>query len=50
MVTARKFKELRAASPQELEVLEGVERTTRALQDPDVEAAGIAVAAGGRIE
>jgi DNA recombination protein RmuC len=50
MVTARKFKDLRAASPQELDALEGVERTARVLQDPDVEVASIALAAGGRVE
>jgi DNA recombination protein RmuC len=50
MVTARKFKDLGAASPQELGVLESVEHTARVLQDPDIEAAGIAVSAGGRNE
>jgi DNA recombination protein RmuC len=43
MVSARKFKDLRAASSQELGVLEGVERTARSLQDPDIEVAGIAI-------
>lgn len=50
MVTARRFKDLRAASPQELGVLDGVERTTRALQDPDFDVATIAVAVNGRVE
>ncbi len=35
MVSARKFKELHAASPQELEVLEGVERGPRQLELPE---------------
>lgn len=37
LVTARKFKELEAASDKEIEVLEGVERATRALQAAEFE-------------
>jgi DNA recombination protein RmuC len=36
MVSARKFKELDAAAPQELELLEAVERAPRSLQAADV--------------
>jgi DNA recombination protein RmuC len=36
MVSARKFKELQAASPQELETVEGVERAPRTLEAPDM--------------
>jgi DNA recombination protein RmuC len=51
MVTARRFKDLGAASPRDLNVLNSVAHTTRGLQDPDLdEVAGIAVSAGGRIE
>lgn len=50
MVTARKFKDLQAASPQELDLLQGIERTTRALQESDIEAPSVAVAANGRVE
>ncbi|MGA2725662.1 MAG: DNA recombination protein RmuC [Bryobacteraceae bacterium] len=37
LVSARKFKELEAGSAQEIEVLEGVERATRALQAAEFE-------------
>jgi DNA recombination protein RmuC len=37
MVTARRFRDLGVGSEQEIEVLEGIERATRALQAPDVE-------------
>jgi DNA recombination protein RmuC len=37
MVTGRKFRELQVGSTQEMEVLEGVERATRALQAGEVE-------------
>jgi DNA recombination protein RmuC len=37
LVSARRFKELGAGSPQEIEVLHGVERATRALQAVEVE-------------
>jgi DNA recombination protein RmuC len=36
MVSARKFKELDAASTNELEVLEAVERSPRMLQSADI--------------
>jgi DNA recombination protein RmuC len=36
MVTARKFQELKAGSQQEIEVLESIDRTTRALHVADV--------------
>lgn len=42
MVTARKFRELGAGSEQEIAVLEGIERATRALQAPEL-VAGAAV-------
>ena len=38
MVSARKFKELDSAAPQELELLAAVERAPRSLQAPDVPA------------
>jgi DNA recombination protein RmuC len=37
MVTGRKFRELQVGSTQEMEVLEGVERATRALQAAEME-------------
>ena len=37
LVSARRFKELGAGSPQDIEVLHGVERATRALQAAEVE-------------
>jgi DNA recombination protein RmuC len=37
LVTARRFKELGAASDKEIEVLEGIERAPRALQAPEFE-------------
>jgi DNA recombination protein RmuC len=40
MVSARKFKELEAASPNAVEPLETVDRLTRQLQAPDVQAGG----------
>jgi DNA recombination protein RmuC len=40
LVSARKFRELEAASPEGMRPLETVDRLTRELQAPDVEAAG----------
>ncbi len=36
MVTARRFRDLEAAPPQDMEVLEAIERTARQLQSPDL--------------